>query len=107
MLELMDYPLRIEYIPGAVNEVADALSRLLDTTPADVATSIEVQDAVADALRHANETTVSSAQFQTDWELVPIDTIAGRSTLGRSTIGRNGPALVPSLARGATVKEVC
>ena len=68
MLELMDYPLRIEYIPGAVNEVADALSRLLDTTPADVASSIEVQDAVADALRHANETTVSSAQFQTDWE---------------------------------------
>eukprot|EP01043_Picozoa_sp_COSAG02_P026581 COSAG02_NODE_1535_length_12053_cov_13.122794_10_plen_138_part_00 len=33
--DLMDYPIRIEYIPGKVNEVADALSRLMDATPAE------------------------------------------------------------------------
>ena len=64
MLELMDYPIRIEYIPGKVNDVADALSRLMDAGPADVSSAIEVQDAVGHALRATETVTVSSAVFQ-------------------------------------------
>eukprot|EP01043_Picozoa_sp_COSAG02_P076649 COSAG02_NODE_16385_length_1087_cov_150.478745_2_plen_84_part_00 len=45
-LELAEFSFRIEFIPGKVNDVADALSRLRTST-ADMATrSVEFQDFV-------------------------------------------------------------
>ena len=35
----------------------------IDSTPADVESAIEVQDAIAQALQQADETTVNSAEF--------------------------------------------
>lgn len=46
LLELSDYDFRIEYIPGPKNDVADALSRLLTSTPSDATESIEFRDAL-------------------------------------------------------------
>ena len=44
MLELNGYDVRIEFIPGRVNDVADALSRLMDSRPNEVSEGIEFRD---------------------------------------------------------------
>eukprot|EP01046_Picozoa_sp_COSAG06_P074707 COSAG06_NODE_22980_length_706_cov_1.431631_2_plen_54_part_01 len=43
-MELADYDFRIEFIPGKVNDVADALSRLNAAEPSDASQSIEFRD---------------------------------------------------------------
>eukprot|EP01043_Picozoa_sp_COSAG02_P016992 COSAG02_NODE_760_length_17479_cov_23.555178_14_plen_91_part_00 len=44
MLELAQYNFRIEFIPGCVNDVADGLSRLLDSAPNATEQGIEFRD---------------------------------------------------------------
>ena len=47
-MELADYDFRIEFIPGKVNDVADALSRLNAAEPSDASQSIEFRDYLRD-----------------------------------------------------------
>ena len=44
LMELVDYNFRIEFVPGRLNDVADAISRLQQAGPAEASQSIEFRD---------------------------------------------------------------
>ena len=70
LMELAEYDFRIEFIPGKVNDVADALSRLVDAGPAPAAESIEFRDYLRenDVMVMDIEPLFASVEFTTEWE---------------------------------------
>ena len=80
LMELADYDFRIEFIPGKVNDVADALSRLHAATPADASSSIEFRDYLREQEVMCADTELLFADyvFATEWD----DTSAAIEKLG-------------------------
>ena len=80
LMELADYDFRIEFIPGKVNDAADALSRLHAATPADATSSIEFRDYLREQEVMCADTELLFADyvFATEWD----DTSAAIEKLG-------------------------
>ena len=71
MLELDGYDMRIEFdIPGRVNDVADALSRLMDSRPNEVSEGIEFRDYLReqDVMSNLTEAMMSEPTFLAEWQ---------------------------------------
>lgn len=69
MMELANYDFRIEYIPGKVNDVADALSRLQLAEPASESDGIEFRDYLKDqeVMSVDMEQLMQDAEFTADF----------------------------------------
>ena len=68
MMELAEYDFRIEFVPGRLNDVADALSRLMAEGPNDKENSIEFRDYLRDleVSYESIETMFASDEFAVD-----------------------------------------
>ena len=69
-MELSDYDFRIEFIPGKVNDVADALSRLHAAGPADATHSVEFRDYLdsQDVMSVDIDLLYMDSDFATEWD---------------------------------------
>ncbi len=70
-MELAEYDFRIEFVPGWLNDVADALSRLMVEEPNDKENSIEFRDYLRDfeVSYESVETMFASDEFVVDWDV--------------------------------------
>ena len=73
MLELAQYDFRIEFIPGCVNDVADGLSRLLESEPNASENGIEFRDYLREQETvQAIDVSLSMPEFSSDWEAAGV-----------------------------------
>ena len=75
LMELADYDFRIEFIPGKVNDVADALSRLHKATLADASSSIEFRDYLREQEVMCADTELLFADcgFAAEWDCASVE----------------------------------